>query len=71
MKLSPRQKQIAKLIAEGKNAKEIAAELQMRHVAVRREISRILKKKGVNTSLELCALIWKQRIYKGVTPVSP
>jgi DNA-binding NarL/FixJ family response regulator len=68
-KLSPRQKEIAGLIAEGLEPAMIATKLGIKTGSVSNQISRILKKKQCKTSLELCAKIWRERQQRKV--VSP
>jgi DNA-binding CsgD family transcriptional regulator len=68
-KLSPRQREIARLIAEGIGPEEIAVRLGIQEQSVKNQVRRIFRKKGVRTCLQLCALIWKLRLEKRSTQV--
>lgn len=71
MRLSPRQKQIANLIADDVEAPDIARRLGIAVGSVRTQIVRLKKKKGFHTRLEIAKYVWRKReqtsrIYKGI-----
>lgn len=53
MKLSPKQAQIAGLLADGLTVQEIAVLLKLKEGAVRTHIARSLKKKGLKRTRQL------------------
>lgn len=68
-RLSPRQREIARMIADGMSAALIAVALGISVNTVKNQISQILKKRNCKSSLELCAMIWKARERKRSTEV--
>jgi DNA-binding NarL/FixJ family response regulator len=61
MKLSPRQEQIAQLLADGKTPAYIGGLLAITEGSVRNHIARSLKKKGLKTTLQLVIYVHKKR----------
>jgi DNA-binding CsgD family transcriptional regulator len=71
MRLSPRQKQIANLIADDVEAPEIARRLGIGVGSVRTQIVRMKAKRGWHTRLDIARWVWSKRdaaprIYKGI-----
>lgn len=56
MKTTKREQQVLRLIAQGKTNRQIADELAISTYTVRDHVSALLKKQGVSTRTELCAL---------------
>lgn len=61
MKLSPKQAQIAGLLADGHTVPEIAALLKLTEGAVRTHIARSLKKKGLQRTRQLIFYVIDKR----------
>ena len=53
--LSPREREVLRLVAEGKSNKEIGAALNLSEITVRNYLSHMLEKLGLNNRVELAA----------------
>jgi LuxR family transcriptional regulator, positive regulator of biofilm formation len=59
--LSPRQRRILPLVAEGLRNQQIAAELGVPALAIRSDLDAIYKKIGVKNRVELTLWYWARR----------
>jgi DNA-binding CsgD family transcriptional regulator len=67
--LTPREREILRLLAAGKTAKPIAAELSLSVPTVRTHIQHILRKLGVHSCLE-AAVVFLRSSHAAVTGLS-
>ena len=68
-RLSPRQRQVLALLAEGTPAREIAVRLDLAEATVRNHIRLILRKLGCHSQLEAVAVAFRQNLLRRDTPV--
>jgi DNA-binding NarL/FixJ family response regulator len=61
MKATKRERQVLRLIAQGKTNRQIADELAISTYTVRDHVSALLRKQGVHTRMELCLLHLQSR----------
>lgn len=59
VRLSPRQRQVLDLLAEGTPAREIATRLNLAEATVRNHIRHILRKLGCHSQLEAVAVAFR------------
>jgi two-component system, NarL family, nitrate/nitrite response regulator NarL len=59
--LTAREAQIAKLVAEGRGNREIAAQLGITEQTVKNHLTSIFEKVGVNSRLQLALVILQER----------
>lgn len=62
--LSPREKEVLRLVAEGKSNKEIAGALNLSDITVRNYISNMLEKLGLTNRVELAAFALTHHLVK-------
>ena len=60
--LSPREREVLALVAEGKSNKEIGAALNLSEITVRNYLSNMLEKLGLNNRVELAAYATQHRL---------
>ena len=60
--LSPREREVLALVAEGKSNKEIGAALNLSEITVRNYLSNMLEKLGLNNRVELAAYAAQHRL---------
>jgi DNA-binding NarL/FixJ family response regulator len=61
-KLTPRQREVLQLVAEGRSAKEIAAILRVSHRTVEFHKLRIMKETGMHSTAELTQFAIETRV---------
>lgn len=61
MKLSKREKEVLKLISEGKTAKEIGKELGITNRTVQAHTANMLRSTGANNSAQLVAMWYQEK----------
>jgi two-component system nitrate/nitrite response regulator NarL len=68
VRLSPRQRQVLGLLAEGTPAREIATRLDLAEATVRNHIRLILRKLGCHSQLEAVAVAFRLNLLRRDTP---
>lgn len=68
VRLSPRQRQVLGLLAEGTSAREIALRLDLAEATVRNHIRLILRKLGCHSQLEAVAVAFRLDLLRRDTP---
>lgn len=61
--LTNQEKEVLKLLAQGKSNKDIAHEMMLGEKTVRNYVSQILSKLGVNSRMEAAAFVMKHRLF--------
>lgn len=61
-RLTPRQRQVLELVAEGMSDREIAMQLGIKHSTVGSLLVKVFNKLGVDTRVKAAGCLWKERI---------
>lgn len=61
-KLTPREREILRLLAEGRNTKQVAAVLHISHVTARNHIQHIFEKLGVHSRAEAVSFVYRHSL---------